>query len=399
MTGCGGAGFEPARAPVAPSKQGDKEAAAAAISALVKGSFAEAEKLATAGIAQDGENPYPRLVRAIATHKRTIEQLNLDGRTLVINGMEGGNVNEKYFHATFGDAERDLSLVEEDLAVAAKRSGLSLDLCLACWSVDWNGDGRINHRDERLLEIERDATGNELPEGDPRRRPTFRFDDGDVPWARAFVNFERAALDVLLAYDWTEVARIVRARRDRPSNVVIHLIAPERMAAAKRRLLEGLSQSDAARIAYLAETDDEREWVPNPNQRNHPLPLPVDAALYSTWEGVVSDVRKIVQGQEGLYVADMALLAGEHLPNAPRGALNFGEMLSHPKDIVLDLEDIERLDRARDAEGAMVSLFGDYYVRDMKPSPLLRRLLSMKAEMDEGGDELGRKLRYLLWLN
>ena len=39
--------------------------------------------------------------------------------------------------------------------------------------------------------------------------------------------------------------------------------------------------------AYLAETDDDREWVPNPKQQSHPMPLPVDAArigaLERTW--------------------------------------------------------------------------------------------------------------------
>ena len=49
----------------------------------------------------------------------------------------------------------------------------SLDLCLACWQVDWNRNGDIDERDLRMLQVEYDAHGEQIPEGDPRRTPTF----------------------------------------------------------------------------------------------------------------------------------------------------------------------------------------------------------------------------------
>jgi hypothetical protein len=397
LLGCGSTleGQE-AAAPVA---TGQREAAQAAITALQQGDFPEAERLAGERVAQDGGNPYPRLVRAIAHYKRSMQQLVLDGRTVVVGGAESGTINQKYLRQTLGEGEAELAAVEADLAVAARRSGLSLELCLACWDLDWNGNGRIDDRDRRLLEIEEDADGHPLPEGDPRRRPTFRFDDGDLAWARAFVSFERAALDVLLAYDWTEAAGFARRRRERPTRVVIRLVEPARIAAAKQRLLEGLAQSDACRRAYLAETDDDREWVPSPRQRSHPLPLPVDQALYDTWEGVVGDVRRLAQGDEGLPIAELMAVAGEGMREPVRGSLDLGGMLSHPRDIVLDLAEVRGLAREHDAEGAMKSLFGDYYRTDIKPSPLAGRLQRMKGEVDRGQEGLSRKLRYLFWLN
>ena len=54
----------------------------------------------------------------------------------------------------------------------------------------------------------------------------------------------------------------------------------------------------------LAEVDDDREWLPNPKQKSHAMPLTVDDALFDTWGGVLSDVRKLLLGQEGLSVAD-----------------------------------------------------------------------------------------------
>ena len=44
-------------------------------------------------------------------------------------------------------------------------------------------------------------------------------------------------------------------------------------------------------------------------------------------------------------------------------------------------------------------IFGDKYVEDMTPTPLIKRLNRMKSEIDRGEESLERKLRYLLWLN
>lgn len=384
---------------VTPDLEGRRQSAFAAVAALQAGHFDEAERLAAVGVASDGGNPYALLVRAIVRYKKSMHQLVLDGETIVVGGAESGAINQKYLRVTLTDAESELAAVEADLAVVARGSGVGLDLCLACWRIDWNGNGRVDSRDEMLMQIEQDANGQAIPEDDPRRRPTFHFDDGDVAWARAFVAFQRAALDVLLAYDWTQVAAIVARRSERPDTIVIKLTDPDRIVAARARILEGLAQSETSRRQYLAETDDDREWLPNPRQKNHPMPLPVDQALYDTWEAVVGDLKRLVNGEEGLSVADVLTLTGEHVKNPPKGYLDVGRMLSHPKDIVLNLEDLERLDHEHDAEGLMTSMLGEYYVQSIKPSPLPFRLLRMKREVDRSEGELERKLRYLFWVN
>ncbi len=386
----------PSSAPVLAAR---RDAAAAAVTALQAGHFDEAERLAAEGAAADGGNPYALLVRAIVRYKKSMHQLALDGRTLVVGGLESGALNQKYLRATLGDAESELAAIEADLAIVAEEPNISLELCLACWEIDWNANGRVDSRDRRLLQLEEDADGEPIPDEDPRRTPTFRFDHGDVAWARAFVAFQRAALDALLAYDWTEIALIAARRSERPDEIVIHLVDAGRIAAARERILEGLAQSDLSRRQYLAETDDDREWVPNPRQKDHPMPLPIDQAVYDTWEGVVGDVERMVEGKEGLSVADLVTLSGERVKSAPRGYLDIGRMLAHPKDIVLDMGDLERLDERGDIEGAMRSILGEYYVSSMKPSPLPRRLLRMKGEIDRGDRELERKLRYLFWIN
>jgi hypothetical protein len=74
-------------------------------------------------------------------------------------------------------------------------------------------------------------------------------------------------------------------------------------------------------------------------------------------------------------------------------------MLSRPRDITLDLDELRRMERRRDLDRALSALLGDHYVRGMPPSPLPRRLLRMKGEIEHSEKGLERKLRYLFWLN
>jgi hypothetical protein len=181
----------------------------------------------------------------------------------------------------------------------------------------------------------------------------------------------------------------------------LKLVDKQRVADAKQRLLEAIDQSAACRRAFLAETDDDREWVPNPRQKSHPIPLDVDQALYDTWGGVLEDLRKIVNGDEGIGVADVAdLLKGEITVSGARGFVNIGAMLDHPKDIVIVSDDIEMLEKRSTNLGAVLStMLGEYYVASMKPSALPKRLARMKGEIDAHQDEFEHKLRYVFWLN
>ena len=370
-----------------------------AIHALQQGEFKQAEKDAATALAADPGNPHARLIRAISRYRTSMHQLSLDVRTVAVGGFEFGGFNHRYMRSSLEEAETALAAVEEDLAVVASHPDLSLDLCLACWEVDWNDNGRIDRADRLLFQLEQDQDGEAIAEDDPRRKPTFRFDHGDVAWARAFVSFQRAAIALVLAYDWDSVDAVLSSRRDRPAKVVIHLRDPGLVHKAREHILRGIAFSGEARRAYLAETDDEREWVPNPKQHDHPLPLPVDEALYETWGAVLGDLERLVSGEEGLGVAEVAQLGDHVWDDPPTGYVNLGAMLDKPKDIVLDLRALDRLEEANDVEGALESVLGDYYVRKMKPSPLPGRLRRMKGDIERGEESFERKLRYLIWIN
>jgi len=155
-----------------------------------------------------------------------------------------------------------------------------------------------------------------------------------------------------------------------------------------------------------------REWLPNPRQKSHPLPFPVDEALFQTWEGVLSDLEGLMRSEQGLSVEELAQLGDHQWVNPPKGFIDVGRLLSEPGDIVLNLE---RLDEAENVasrqmhgessispapvEEVLKDILGAKYRPEMKPTPLIRRISRMKSEIDRGEESFERKLRYLHWIN
>ncbi len=377
--------------------QQQKTDAENALSALQDGDFETARKESAAVLEDDDDNPYGRLTRAVTQYRETMSQLFADMQTAVLAAAGLGRFNEKYLRAALTQAESELKRVGEDLA-AATHPDISLDLCLGCWERDWNHDGRIDETDEWIMAIDLDAQGRTIPAGDERRRPTFRFDVGDVVWAGAFVQFHRAVLDLALAFQWSELAKQLIEQKD-PEQFVIALVDASRVAEARQRILEGIELAEKSRALISAEIDDDREWLPNPKQRDHPIPMPVDEKLYATWGGLLGDVRRLVKGEEGVSVAEIVDIAELKCSNLPPGYISIGKMFDTPNDIVIEMEAIDDLDSCREPAIALNRIFGDSYIHEMKPSPILRRAARMKDEVDRGVESIERKLRYLIWLN
>lgn len=368
-----------------------------AVQALRQGAFADAVRVSSDLLAR-GESPDARAVRAVATYRMAMHDLVNDVIGVVERAGPGG-FDHTAMRGALERTLRTLDGVDADLAEAARDPAFALELCLACWQADWNHNGRVDERDQRLLEVEVDAKGERIPEGDPRRRPTFRFDVGDLHWGRAMIGFQRAALNLVLAYRWEEIDKLARrgGMPDAPT-IRVRLEDPARVGKVKELLLGALGSSEASRQAYLAETDDDREWVPGPKQQSHPLPLPVDQALYDTWQGVVADLEGLVKGEQGLSVAEMVDLGDHKLgQRAPKGFVDVGSLLAKPKDIVFELRE---LFQARlDPERGLRSVLGSAYADKMTPSPLPARLARMRKEVERGEESFERKLRYLLWIN
>jgi hypothetical protein len=299
----------------------------------------------------------------------------------------------------------ELDDIQDHLVAASADPAFALELCVACMAAE---DGHLMAVPPGALDVERDRSGRRLPEDDPRRRPTYRFDHGDLAWGRAMVHFQQAFANLALAYDWTWLER--RMADSNPDDqdtkaITIKLAEPARIDRAHELLLAALAASDEARVAYLAETDDDREWVPNPKQRDYASPLPVDAQLYQTWEQIVGDVRRLLRSETGLALPALWTLL-DVKQRAPVGFVDLGAMLTQPSDIVVDVEALERIGNEKNATrranlttAFIKGLVGNGYNAKMKASPITDRLLRLRKDLDRADDVFEDKLKYLLWLN
>jgi hypothetical protein len=409
LVACGGKPA-PARSPTERAND-----SAAAVSALQASRFVEASNQATIALSLDSHNSRAAAVHAIAAYQAAGARLRDDIEEVVSGSNALAAIDHEQGRAAWQRFADALAAVDRDLAIVARDPAFSLELCIACWEHDWNHTGEIDDRDRQLFEIEFDGLAKAgsvsqlIPPGDPRRRPTFRFDVGDAEWARAMVSFQRALMELILAYRWSELdplfAALFGSGEERPT-FEIPLQDAGRVTRAHQLILAGLGAANRCRAAYLVETDDDREWVPNPTQQSHPIPLQVDAALYQTWAEVTGDLQRMLRSEEGLSLRGLAALGDRDssvlLPDA---FIDLGALLRTPRPLRINTALIARLDFSNPAEARPVieqllrGILGNGYAAKMKPSPLLGRLSRMKDELSTGNDTFDRKLRYLLWLN
>jgi hypothetical protein len=394
LAACGAAEPPPAR-----SAEQRTEDSAPAIAALRASKFDDAGRAATAALGQDPRNAQAAAIRAITTYRRAGHDLVQQLELVLQQGLSAKALDHAKGRRVWSAFLERLEEVDRDLAIVAADPTFSLELCIACWEHDWNHTGEIDERDRKMFEIEFDGKGGELAETDPRRRPTYRFDVGDAEWARAMISFQRAAIEIILAYRWSELDLLFGAGD--PQKIVIHIDDKSRVRRARSLILAGLDAADRCRRAYLAETDDDREWVPNPAQRSYAMPLEVDATLYATWEGVLGDVRNMLESKAGISLREVKGLVGDPDAPIPDVFIDIGAMLRDPKDIVLDFTRFDGHvgDKRANVDAILRDVLGNGYKKSMKPSPIVARLRRMKDELSRGNDTLERKLRYLLWLN
>jgi len=394
--GCGSGGGSPR-----PNPNGRATATPAekpALEALARGDFAGAGAAADDVLRRTPDAARAAAVRAVSRYQAA--SVLLVGRLERLEKVFEGDSPARFdgeLRSALLEADGALVAVDNDLAIAEADPTFAIELCLACWSYDWTGDKEINERDVHMLEIEFDAQGNELPEGDPRRRPTFRIDHGDVPWARASIAFQRSILHMAAAYQWSALARM---KDGDPKLLRVPLAHREDVALAGKLALSALDHAERSRQAYLAETDDDREWVPNPRQKSHPVPLEVDARLYDTWGGTLADLRDLVRGDTGVPLGELFALFPEYHGPTNLGYLDVGSIFSQPRDIVIEVGALDQLERMRDDPKPVLKGFlGGLWRENMKPSPIVGRARAARDSLMRGEQTLDRKLRYLFWFN
>lgn len=388
--------------PPARSKAERDADSAAAVASLKASKFDAAIPEATAALAKDSRSGQAAAVRAIATYQLAAHELVTELTKVLEQGFSLKALDHAGGRAAWQKFLDKLAEIDRDLAIVAADPSFTLELCIACWEKDYNHNGQVDERDRKFFELELDDKGEVMEETDPRRRPVFKFDTGDAEWARAMISFQRAFVELVLAYQWSGLDKLFfgGGDGDRDPALTIKLADKSRVTRARELILNGLAAAERCRAMYLAETDDDREWVPNPKQKNHPIPLAMDDSIYATWAGVLGDVRRMLESKEGISLREVARLGDRNSEaKVPDIYLDLGAMLSSPKDIVIDFGLLKGDDTPDKIDALLRGMIGNGYKKTMPATPLVKRLDAMKQQLDRGEDTFERKLRYLLWLN
>ena len=225
------------------------------------------------------------------------------------------------FRAILQRLVADLAAAESRLA-AAGDGDVKFTVNLLRVRLDLDGDGRAG--DYETL----GAMTQALSQSPGTAEMTISFDTADVYWLRGYAQFIAAVADFGLAHDFQPtfdktfhlffpnagLPLAKELRRPVTGNVwaddaigdaiaFIHLInwptaEPARLAEVRVRLKAMAALSRQSWQAARAETDNEREWLPNARQTGALSPLPVTDQTIDGWLAVMQEFELILDGKK-----------------------------------------------------------------------------------------------------
>jgi hypothetical protein len=163
------------------------------------------------------------------------------------------------------------------------------------------------------------------------------FDYSDVQWLRGYTHLIRAMCETILAYDEKPLWDVVSHRVFKKPEFRFKFLEEEHIEAQKKEakndfwwrdefyildIVAGFHSlnfelTDSARLkrahehlkqtivhsrkmwkAALAETDDDREWIPNPNQTSIVSLTQITKQMVSTWDDLLDEAEALLDGNK-----------------------------------------------------------------------------------------------------
>lgn len=227
----------------------------------------------------------------------------------------------------------DLDKAEKTLA-GIRATDVKLPLSVGLVRLDLNGDGKAAE-DESLWRLFGQIAPNPGVTELEAKQFVIDFDASDVTWLRGYCNLLQAFGEFLLAYDWqtgfdqtfhmffphsslpNAVLNDYPDKVKRPNDyftitevafaadliAFVHLAhwpvaEPERMPRVLSHLEDMVSLSRANWKQILAETDDDREWVPSPRQKSAIPGMPVTEAQVRGWTQFLDEFDALLKGKK-----------------------------------------------------------------------------------------------------
>jgi hypothetical protein len=222
----------------------------------------------------------------------------------------------------------DLGKVKNTLE-PIKDKKVKLPLRLGLTRMDFNANGKLEP-DESFWKTFNLLTGNRGTPATEKAAQNYAiaFDAGDVLWLKGYSNLLSAITQVVLTYDerklFESVGHLVFAKPKTPYQFIvngtgpftfgsdvdiadlisfIHLInfpvaEPQRMTAALQHMQTVTSLSRESWKLISAETDNDREWLPNPKQKSVIPNAAVTQPMIDGWLSFLTEADTLLTGKK-----------------------------------------------------------------------------------------------------
>lgn len=248
----------------------------------------------------------------------------------------------------------DLATVRNTIA-PIKDQNLKLALRLGLVRLDLDGNGKLENTDT-LWRVFNAVTGANVTEKDAQQF-LIAFDRGDTLWLQGYTHVLGAIAEFLRAYDSRELfaacAHLFFQKVDTPHKAwlftkpfkpddyspnfpeildiisAVHLakfplVEPQRMTTILNHMKSVISLSRQSWQSILAETDSDREWIPNPKQLSVIPNVRVTSEMVSSWQKSLNEIDTILAGKKNLpFWRD------------PQLSINFARIFTEPRDFDL----------------------------------------------------------------
>jgi len=313
------------------------------------------------------------VVRFLRSGERILQRMyrhgafNLPVQASMIAGVGGGGgqtiaynsdpqpITYEEFRSAFEEWIEDVARADAALAQVRDQE-LKVRIPVGLARLDLNADGRADER-EQLWRLFTAVQQRFNPTQESAEAFEIAFDRGDVAWLRGYCHLCMAAGEIVLAHDTRDLferaGHLFFARNETPyeflkgsrkvfdasgldgADIVafLHLLSfdvvePERLGQARVHLLTTIDLAKDMWRWYDAETDDDREWIPSPAQRDAAIPgAEITPEMREAW------LRALDEGR--------ALLLGEKLLRFWRGegerGVNIRRVLQEPRRVDLVL--------------------------------------------------------------
>lgn len=212
-----------------------------------------------------------------------------------------------------------------------KSENLKLPIHFGLIKLDLNGDG-AHDDDESLWNIYASVTGNHAINSKNASRFLICFDRGDVHWLRGYCHLIAGVTEVYLAHDshetfehaahfffnkvespydflrWNPDSHAHRRIFTMSERDILDFIAfihsidwpvvePKRMEEALHHFESVVEQSHITWRYILSETDDDHEWLPNPNQTGVIPDVHITYEMIDAWKQIMTESGKLLSGE------------------------------------------------------------------------------------------------------